>query len=166
MLDETPLPADLAGEGVLTLPYGPVRSGVFESVQFLVETPGEDIPHLRARVYDKHRGVEVRFQGLLPADGVLLAERVEGVALVAHAMAFSQAIESPGRRGASMSRPGAMLVRAVHAELERVANHLDSTTRQTESAMVGRRLRSPDLAQRARSRACGPNFAGPASAVA
>lgn len=75
LLDETPLPAHLAGEGVFTLPYGPVRSGVFESVQFLVETPGEDIPHLRARVYHKHRGVEVRFQGMSPADGVLLAEQ-------------------------------------------------------------------------------------------
>ncbi len=132
-LDESPLPAHLAGEGVFTLPYGPVRSGVFESVQFLVETPGEDIPHLRARVYHKHRGVEVRFQGLSLVDGVVLAERVEGVASVAHAMAFSQAIESLPAGEVNVP-PGAMLVRAVHAELERVANHLDSTARHTEAA--------------------------------
>jgi formate hydrogenlyase subunit 5 len=131
--DETPLPAHLAGEGVFTLPYGPVRSGVFESVQYLVETPGEDIPHLRARVYHKHRGIEVRFQGLAPADGVLLAERVEGVASVAHAMAFSQAIESLGNREVHVPA-AALLVRAVHAELERVVNHLDSTARHTEAA--------------------------------
>ena len=132
-LDETPLPAHLAGEGVFTLPYGPVRSGVFESVQFLVETPGEDIPHLRARVYHKHRGIEVRFQGLSPSDGVLLAERVEGVASVAHATAFSQAIESLGDGGVNVPS-AALLVRAAHAELERVANHLDSTVRHTEAA--------------------------------
>ena len=120
---------------MFTLPYGPVRSGVFESVQFLVETPGEDIPHLRARVYHKHRGMEVRFQGMSPVDGVLLAERVEGVASVAHAMAFSQALESlnPGEALHTIP-PGALLVRGVHAELERLANHLDSTTRHTEAA--------------------------------
>jgi len=131
--DETPLPAHLAGEGVFTLPYGPIRSGVFESVQFLVETPGEDIPHLRSRIYHKHRGIEVRFQALSPADGALLAERVEGVASVAHAMAFSQAIESLGPGDVTIPR-AALLVRALHAELERVANHLDSTARHTEAA--------------------------------
>ena len=92
--DETALPAHVAGEGIFTLPYGPVRSGVFESVQYLVETPGEDIPHLRARVYHKHRGIELRFQGMSAADGVLVAERAEGVASVAHAMAFCQAVEA------------------------------------------------------------------------
>ena len=161
MLDETPLPAHLAGEGVFTLPYGPVRSGVFESVQFLVETPGEDIPHLRARVYHKHRGVEVRFQGLLPADGVLLAERVEGVASVAHAMAFSQAIESLGA-GEVAVPPRAMLVRAVHAELERVANHLDSTTRHTEAAgqavAYARLTWHKERVMRLRANLCGSRF--------
>ena len=161
IIDETPLPAHLAGEGVFTLPYGPVRSGVFESVQFLVETPGEDIPHLRARVYHKHRGIEVRFQGLSPADGVLLAERVEGMASVAHAMAFSQAIESLDSAGASVPR-SALLVRVVHAELERVANHLDSTARHTEAAgqsvAYSRLTWHKERVMRLRSDLCGHRF--------
>ena len=66
MLDTRPLPAHLSGEGVFTIPYGPVRSGVFESIEYLVETPGEDIPHLRTRVFHKHRGIECRFEGLGP----------------------------------------------------------------------------------------------------
>ena len=32
-----------------------------ESIEYLVETPGEDIPHLNMRVFYKHRGVESRF---------------------------------------------------------------------------------------------------------
>ena len=135
--DETPLPTHLTGEGVFTIPYGPVRSGVFESVQFLVETPGEDIPHIRARVYHKHRGTELRFQGMSPADGVLLAERVEGVAAVAHALAFSQAVESLSSAAGDVAGDvplGALWLRVVHAELERLANHLDSTSRHTEAA--------------------------------
>jgi len=130
-LDTSPLPAHVQGEGVFTLSYGPVRSGVFESVEYLIETPGERIPHLRARVFYKHRGVEARFCGLSLADGALLAERYEGVASVAHAIAYCSALESAA---GAQAPPAAQLVRTFHAELERVANHLDSVLRHTEAA--------------------------------
>jgi Ni,Fe-hydrogenase III large subunit len=130
-LDFAALPGHVSGEGLFTIPYGPVRSGVFESVEYLVETSGEEIPHLRTRVYHKHRGLEQRFVDLDPSDAVLLAERVEGAASVAHAMAFSQAIETL----AGVEAPRcAQMVRVVHAELERVAAHLDSIIRHTEGA--------------------------------
>jgi len=130
-LDPSPLPSHVQGEGVFTLPYGPVRSGVFESVEYLIETPGERIAHLRARVFYKHRGMEARFAGLSLADGALLAERYEGVASVAHAIAYCSALESAA--GAQVP-PAAELVRVLHAELERVANHLGSVLRHTEGA--------------------------------
>lgn len=130
-VDSSPLPAHLVGPGVFTIAYGPVRSGVFESVEYLVETPGEEIPHLRSRVYHKHRGIERRFEGMPPEDGVLMAERAEGVASVAHATAFCQAVEDIA--GVSIPRQAA-LVRSLHGELERVANHLDSVLRHTEAA--------------------------------
>jgi Ni,Fe-hydrogenase III large subunit len=164
--DEAALPAHVLGEGVFTLPYGPVRSGVFESVQYLIETPGEDIPHIRARVYHKHRGTERRFEGMAPANGVLLAERVEGVASVAHALAFCQAIEAlaPGRDGDEPAPvpEGALLVRALHAELERIANHLDSMLRHTEAAgqaVANARLGwHKERVMRIRSQLCGHRF--------
>lgn len=130
-LDTSPLPAHVQGEGVFTLSYGPVRSGVFESVEYLIETPGERIPHLRARVFYKHRGMEARFAGLSLADGTLLAERYEGVASVAHAIAYCSALESAA---GAQAPPAAELLRVLHAELERVANHLDSVLRHTEGA--------------------------------
>ena len=164
--DEAALPAHVAGEGVFTLPYGPVRSGVFESVQYLVETPGEDIPHLRARVYHKHRGLECRFQGMGPDDGVLLAERVEGVASVAHAIAFCQAVEAlagGNDEGEGSGAPEAALhVRTLHAELERVANHLDSTARHTEAAgqavAYARLTWHKERLMRLRGKLCGHRF--------
>jgi Ni,Fe-hydrogenase III large subunit len=164
--DESALPAHVAGEGVFTLPYGPVRSGVFESVQYLIETPGEDIPHLRARVYHKHRALECRFQGMGPDDGVLLAERVEGVASVAHAIAFCQAVEalaSGNDEGEGAGVPDAALhVRTLHAELERVANHLDSTARHTEAAgqavAYARLTWHKERLMRLRSKLCGHRF--------
>ena len=87
------LPRHVAGYGIFTIPHGPVRSGVLESIEYLVETPGEAIPHLNMRVFYKHRGVENRFAGMTAADGVLLAERAEGIASVAHALAFSHVVE-------------------------------------------------------------------------
>jgi formate hydrogenlyase subunit 5 len=124
-------PVDVSGQGVFTLPLGPVRSGVFESIEFLIETPGEDIPHLNIRPHYKHRGIAKRFEGIPITEGVLVAERVEGIASVAHALAFAHAAEtlagvSPPRR--------AGLIRVVHAELERLANHLDVVTRLCDAA--------------------------------
>ena len=157
--DLTPLPTHVHGEGVFTLPYGPVRSGVFEAVEALIETSGEDVAHLRTRIFYKHRGIEARFCGLGVTDGVLLAERVEGVASVAHAIAFSQAIEQVGDVTVPLE---AQLVRVVHAELERVANHLDTMVRHTEAAgqAVAYAVLShhKERVQRLRARLCGSRF--------
>jgi len=129
--DEHVLARHVAGKGMFTIPHGPVRSGVLESIEYLVETPGEDIPHLNMRFFYKHRGIEKRFEGLPAADGVLLAERVEGICSVAHALAYSHAVE----RIAGCEPPWpARLVRVLHAELERVANHLDVAARLADAA--------------------------------
>jgi formate hydrogenlyase subunit 5 len=125
------LPRHVAGYGVFTIPHGPVRSGVMESIEYLVETPGEAIPHLNMRVFYKHRGVADRFAGMTAADGVLLAERAEGIASVAHALAFCHAVE---KIAGCQLPPAAGLVRVLHAELERVANHLDVAVRLADAA--------------------------------
>lgn len=130
---EEPLPIHLGGTGIFTLPHGPVRSGVVESVEFVIETPGEDIPHLRVRPHAKHRGLDKRFEQLSVGRGVLLAERVEGIASVAHALGFAHAVEDLADAEAP---PAAGLIRLVHAELERVANHLDVVMRLTDAAAL------------------------------
>ena len=125
------LPRHVVGPGLFTIPHGPVRSGVIESIEYLVETPGEDIPHLNMRLFYKHRGIEKRFEGMSPADGVLLAERTEGIASVAHAIAYCQAIERIA--GTAVPWPAA-LIRTLHAELERLACHLDVIVRLADGA--------------------------------
>jgi formate hydrogenlyase subunit 5 len=125
------LPRHVTGYGMFTIPHGPVRSGVLESIEYLVETPGEAIPHLNMRVFYKHRGVQARFAGMTPADAVLLAERTEGIASVAHALAFSHAIEQIAGCEPPMT---AQLIRVLHAELERIANHLDVAVRLADAA--------------------------------
>jgi formate hydrogenlyase subunit 5 len=129
--DPKALPLHAVGPGLFTIPHGPVRSGVTESIEYLVETPGEDIPHLNMRLFYKHRGVEKRFEGMRPNDGVLLAERAEGIASVAHAIAYCQAVEAIA--GTRVPWPAA-LIRTLHAELERLACHLDVIVRLADGA--------------------------------
>jgi Ni,Fe-hydrogenase III large subunit len=152
-------PADVTGRGVFTIPYGPVRSGVVESIEFLVETPGEDIPHVNIRPYFKHRGVAKRFESLAVDDGVLVAERVEGIASVSHALAFSHAVEE---LACVRVPPSAELLRVVFAELERLANHLDVAMRLADAAglavAVARFGWHKEMVMRLVSRLCGNRF--------
>ena len=154
-----PLPRHVEGYGLFTIPHGPVRSGVMESIEYLVETPGEAIPHLNMRVFYKHRGVTSRFTGLTLADGVLLAERTEGIASVAHALAFCHAAE----RIAGCAVPAAAgLIRVLHAELERIAGHLDAAVRLADAAglavATARMALHKERVMRLVSRMCGSRF--------
>ena len=115
-------PSTSAGTGVFTLPLGPVRSGVYESIEFLIETPGEEIPHFNIRPHYKHRGIAKTVRRPRRRRRHPVAERVEGIASVAHALAFAHAVETSADVEIP---PRAELIRVIHAELERIANHLD-----------------------------------------
>jgi len=149
----------IVGAEAFVIPYGPVRSGIFETVQHVVETAGEDVLALETRPYFKHRGLEARFAGLEPTNGAALAERIAGIAAVAHATAFSRAVESalgvePTERAEHW--------RVVHAELERIANHLDVAIKLAEDAAlavgVARFGILKEDVMRLRARLCGSRF--------
>jgi Ni,Fe-hydrogenase III large subunit len=167
-LATAPRPADpdprklgrhVTGPGLFTIPHGPVRSGVMESLEYLVETPGEDIPHLNMRVFYKHRGIEKRFENMTAADGVLLAERVEGTASVAHALAYCHALE---RLAGCRVPPPAQFVRMLHAELERIAGYLEVVARLADAAglavATARFGWHKERVQRLIGRLCGSRF--------
>ncbi len=157
--EEHALPRHVAGYGVFTIPHGPVRSGVLESIEYLVETPGEAIPHLNMRVFYKHRGIENRYERMASADGVLVAERTEGIASVAHALAYCHAIE---RIAGCQLPPAPGLVRVLYAELERIANHLDVAVRLADAAglavATARFALHKERVLRLVSRLCGSRF--------
>ncbi len=123
----------LGGPGVFVIPYGPVRSGVFETAQFLVQTGGEDVAYCAQRLFFKRRGVERRICEVLLDQAVLVAERVSGTSSVAHALAFSHAVESLAQTEVP---PRAQAIRRVLAELERLYNHLEVTVRECEDASL------------------------------
>jgi formate hydrogenlyase subunit 5 len=109
------------GDDVQRLPFGPVRADVLESAQILFYYIGEAILHCHPRLFFKHRGMEKRFEGLPPALGAVLAERISGVDSFSHALAFCQAIESICECEVP---PRALYLRSILAELERLYNHL------------------------------------------
>jgi formate hydrogenlyase subunit 5 len=131
--DADSLGRQVAGFDVFALPYGPVRSGVFEAIQFLIETGGEDVPRIETRPFFKHRGLEERFRGLDVDQGSYVAERVAGIASVAYATAYAEAVE---RALDVAPPPRAQRWRAVYAELERIANHLDVIAKEAETAAL------------------------------
>jgi formate hydrogenlyase subunit 5 len=147
------------GDEAFLIPYGPIRSGVFETIQYVVETGGEDVLALDVRPYFKHRGLEERFAGLGLDHAGQLAERVAGIAAVAHASAFALAVE---RALGVEAPPLAQLWRAVHAELERIANHLDVAARLAEDAALSvgaaRMTILKEDVMRLRAAACGSRF--------
>jgi Ni,Fe-hydrogenase III large subunit len=127
------LERDVHGRDMFVIPYGPVRSGIFEAIQFQIETGGENVPRIQTRPFFKHRGMERLFVGLPPERAVYVAERVAGIATVAYASAFSQAVE----RAAGVQPPRtAERWRAVYAELERLACHLDIIAKEAETTAL------------------------------
>jgi Ni,Fe-hydrogenase III large subunit len=149
----------VVGEGTFVIPYGPIRSGIFEAIQHVIETGGEDVLAVEVRPFFKRRDLERRFNGLTLEHGVHLAERVAGIASVAHAVAFAQAVE---RACGVEAPPRACLWRVVHAELERIANHLDVAVRLAEDAAlsvgVARFGILKEQVMRTRAEMCGSRF--------
>jgi formate hydrogenlyase subunit 5 len=149
----------VTGPETFVIPYGPIRSGVFEAVQFPIDTGGEDVLSLTVRPYFKRRNLEARFDGLDLDAGAHLAERVAGTESVAEAVAFAEAAE---RAAGIMTPRPAQRWRVVHAELERIANHLDVAVKLSEDAAlsvgVARFGVLKEQVMRLRARCCGSRF--------
>lgn len=110
----------LVGGSAFEFPVGPVRAAGFESLYYGLVTSGEEIVDLYLFTWHKHRGLEWRLQGLSPQAGLFLVERVEGLSAVANGWAFAHAVEQATDQCVSS---GALLIRSMALELERLYNH-------------------------------------------
>jgi len=113
------LPAE--GDGLHQIAVGPVHAGIIEPGHFRFTASGETVVRLEQRLGYTHKGIEGLMRGAGLERAVQLAGRVSGDSTVAYAYAFSKAAEEalqlvvPDR---------AVWLRALLAELERLANHL------------------------------------------
>jgi Ni,Fe-hydrogenase III large subunit len=108
------------GENLHQIPVGPVHAGIIEPGHFRFTVSGETVVRLEQRFGYVHKGIEGLMQGADLEKGVKLAGRTSGDSTVAYALAFSRATESA--LGAE-APARAVWLRALMAELERLANH-------------------------------------------
>ncbi len=108
------------GESLHQIPVGPVHAGIIEPGHFRFTANGETVVRLEARLGYGHKGIESLIAGSSIEGAAKLAGRVSGDSTVAFALSFSRAVESA--LGAEVP-PRAVWLRALAAELERLANH-------------------------------------------
>jgi Ni,Fe-hydrogenase III large subunit len=108
------------GEGLHQIPVGPVHAGIIEPGHFRFTANGETVVRLEQRLGYVHKGIESLMAGAPLEKAARLAGRTSGDSTVAYAFAFARAVEA----ALDMTVPlRAVYLRALMAELERLANH-------------------------------------------
>ena len=109
------------GDSLHQIAVGPVHAGIIEPGHFRFTASGETIVRLEERLGYVHKGIEALMQGASLDRACQLAGRTSGDSTVAYAYAFSHAVEAAVQIEVP---PRAIFLRALMAELERLANHL------------------------------------------
>src|SRR5438105_10970264 len=112
------LPAE--GESLHQIPVGPVHAGIIEPGHFRFTANGETVVRLEERLGYVHKGIEALMAGAPLERAARLAGRTSGDSTVAYALAFAHAVEAALEVNVP---PRAIYLRALMAELERLANH-------------------------------------------
>jgi Ni,Fe-hydrogenase III large subunit len=102
------------------IPVGPVHAGIIEPGHFRFSCNGETVVRLEERLGYVHKGLDGLMQGAALEKAVRVAARLSGDSTVAASIAFARAVEAA--LGLE-PRPRAVYLRALMAELERLANH-------------------------------------------
>jgi len=108
------------GEGLHQIAVGPVHAGIIEPGHFRFTANGEHVVRLEQRLGYVHKGIDRLMQGATLEQAAKLACRASGDSTVAYAYAVALAAEAAVQVTAP---PRAAYLRALMAELERLANH-------------------------------------------
>jgi Ni,Fe-hydrogenase III large subunit len=108
------------GENLHQIPVGPVHAGIIEPGHFRFTANGETVVRLEERLGYVHKGIDGLMAGAPLDQAARLAGRTSGDSTVAYALAFSHAVEAAAD---VQVPPRAIHLRALMAELERLANH-------------------------------------------
>ena len=111
---------EVRGDGVCEVAVGPVHAGIIEPGHFRFTANGETVVRLEQRLGYVHKGIEALMAGAVLDTAARLAGRTSGDSTVAYALAFAHAVEAAIDVEVP---PRAIYLRALMAELERLANH-------------------------------------------
>ena len=108
------------GEALHQIAVGPVHAGIIEPGHFRFTANGEHLVRLEQRLGYVHKGIERLMAGASLDKAAQLACRTSGDSAVAYSFAFARAVEA----ALAFEAPArATWLRALMAELERLANH-------------------------------------------
>ena len=108
------------GEGLHQIPVGPVHAGIIEPGHFRFTANGETVARLEARLGYVHKGIDGLLTDVDCDKAARIVARASGDSTVALSFAFARALEAAQ---STEVPPRAQVIRAVMAELERMANH-------------------------------------------
>jgi Ni,Fe-hydrogenase III large subunit len=108
------------GESLHQIAVGPVHAGIIEPGHFRFTANGEHVVRLEQRLGYVHKGIEQLMAGATLDAAGKLAARTSGDSTVAYSYAFALAVEAALQIKVP---PRAVYLRALMAELERLANH-------------------------------------------
>ena len=108
------------GEGLHQIAVGPVHAGIIEPGHFRFAANGEHVVRLEERLGFVHKGIESLMADTSLDAAAKLAGRTSGDSTVAYSFAFARAVEAALQINVP---PRAIYLRALMAELERLANH-------------------------------------------
>ena len=123
----------VAGEDLDQIPLGPVHGDIEPASHMRLTGVGETIVRLETRLGYTHKGTLALMRGKSPRAAARFAARLSGEATVAHAIAFAQATEAALEAEPPLR---AVALRAVMAELERIAGHLGALAAIGEAAGI------------------------------
>ncbi|NOX40639.1 MAG: hydrogenase expression protein HypE [Alphaproteobacteria bacterium] len=143
------------GESLHQAAVGPVHAGIIEPGHFRFTTQGEIVVRLEARLGYAHKGVDALMSGVDARASAHLAARVCGDSSVAYGWAYAQAVEA----ALGVEVPArAIWLRALMAELERLANHLGDIGAICNDAAFGMMLARTSLLRERVLRECDTCF--------
>lgn len=108
------------GEALHQIAVGPVHAGIIEPGHFRFTANGEHVVRLEQRLGYVHKGIEAMMAGTSLEQAARLAGRTSGDSTVAYGFAFARAAEAALQLDVP---PRANFLRALMAEIERLANH-------------------------------------------
>jgi len=110
----------IAGEESHEVAVGPVHAGVIEPGHFRFLCHGETVYHLEISLGYQHRGIERAMSGGPGPRSIHYMETLAGDTTMGHSAAYCRSVEA---MAGIFAPPRAEAIRAIAAELERIANH-------------------------------------------
>jgi Ni,Fe-hydrogenase III large subunit len=143
------------GPSLHQIPVGPVHAGIIEPGHFRFTATGETVVRLEERLGYTHKGIERLLYGKTIAEGARIAARVSGDSTVAYSFVYARAVEAALD---CQPPPRALGLRAIMAELERIANHLGDVGAICNDAAFSMMHAECGILREEALRACGAAF--------